>query len=383
MSAVGDNEHEATHKRTTNHIKGLWRDAFRALKTPSSTDEPRSVSPPRACTARQRTELCCQLYLSARAGNCSNVCQSSAAAADMFFFVVRLSRVVCRRRSFRFLLTCCLRFAIVVLTLPLLTENARLFPFMLLEQVQVNSHPRDEISMIAESRSFTYEQARDSRLRSRAACVPLPAHARRLFCLISRSSGNALLVSQRRSCRYSPHDTVRITILRLDSSPWCGGSPHARRNTGTNGQKVNAERISSLVIPHPLDPAVIDPVYETLKVAAETRKRNLADYLQQRQLTLNKQTSLNSQGSSEIDIQPSPRVSRHTSHIEPSPRVGRQTTQAYQSPRIVRHTHRTTNELVSPSPSPSGKRISLTHFSSVVQAHQLSIKRHCDENVFF
>lgn len=65
-----------------------------------------------------------------------------------------------------------------------------------------------------------------------------------------------------------------------------------------------------------LDETVIDPVYETLKVAAETRKMTLANYLQQRQQTLNKQTSLNSQGSSELDIQPSPRVSRHASRTE-------------------------------------------------------------------
>ncbi|CAF3787058.1 unnamed protein product [Rotaria sp. Silwood1] len=56
---------------------------------------------------------------------------------------------------------------------------------------------------------------------------------------------------------------------------------------------------------------VIDPVYETLKIAAETRKRTIANYLQQKQQTLNKQASLNSQGSSELDIQPSPRVTRH------------------------------------------------------------------------
>jgi len=48
-----------------------------------------------------------------------------------------------------------------------------------------------------------------------------------------------------------------------------------------------------------------------LKVAAETRKRTLAIYLQQRQQSLNKQASFNSQGSSELDIQPSPRVTRH------------------------------------------------------------------------
>ena len=61
-----------------------------------------------------------------------------------------------------------------------------------------------------------------------------------------------------------------------------------------------------------LDETIIDPVYETLREAAETRKRTIANYLQQRQQTLNKQTSLNSQGSSELDIQPSPRVVRHT-----------------------------------------------------------------------
>jgi hypothetical protein len=48
-----------------------------------------------------------------------------------------------------------------------------------------------------------------------------------------------------------------------------------------------------------------------LKVAAETRKRTLAIYLQQRQQSLNKQASFNSQGSSELDTQPSPRVTRH------------------------------------------------------------------------
>jgi hypothetical protein len=65
-----------------------------------------------------------------------------------------------------------------------------------------------------------------------------------------------------------------------------------------------------------LDETIIDPVYETLRMAAETRKMTLANYLQQRQQTLNKQTSLNSQGSSELDIQPSPRVSRNASRTE-------------------------------------------------------------------
>ena len=66
-----------------------------------------------------------------------------------------------------------------------------------------------------------------------------------------------------------------------------------------------------------VDEVVIDPVYETLKVAAETRKMTLANYLHQRQQDVNKQTLLNSQGSSDLDIQPSPRVPpRHTSRTE-------------------------------------------------------------------
>jgi hypothetical protein len=48
MSSITDNEQDA-QKRNTKNIKGLWRDAVRALKTPTSTsgtgdDENRSVS---------------------------------------------------------------------------------------------------------------------------------------------------------------------------------------------------------------------------------------------------------------------------------------------------------------------------------------------------
>ena len=48
MSSINDNEPDAT-KRNTKNIKGLWRDAFQALKTSTSTsgsgdDENRSVS---------------------------------------------------------------------------------------------------------------------------------------------------------------------------------------------------------------------------------------------------------------------------------------------------------------------------------------------------
>jgi len=98
------------------------------------------------------------------------------------------------------------------------------------------------------------------------------------------------------------------------------------------------------------DQPVIDPVYETLKVAAETRKRSLAIYLQQRQQSLNKQTSLNSQGSSELDVQPSPRVIRH-------------------------HDSTTSSQPQASSLSSSGKRPSELHFSSVVESCQFSMRQ--------
>lgn len=49
MSSIGDSEHDA-QKRGLNNIKGLWHDAFRTLKTvttsasSSNDDETRSVS---------------------------------------------------------------------------------------------------------------------------------------------------------------------------------------------------------------------------------------------------------------------------------------------------------------------------------------------------
>lgn len=108
-----------------------------------------------------------------------------------------------------------------------------------------------------------------------------------------------------------------------------------------------------------LDETIIDPVYETLKIAAETRKRTLANYLQQRQQTLNKQTSLNSQGSSEPDIQPSPRTSRHPSRTD--------TEYASSLRPPVPSTHLQAG-------SPSGKRHSTGHFANVVETCQLNIR---------
>ena len=102
------------------------------------------------------------------------------------------------------------------------------------------------------------------------------------------------------------------------------------------------------------DETIVDPVYETLKVAAETRKKTLANYLQQRQETLNKQTSLNSQASSEIDIQSSPRISRHASRTE---------TEITSSLKPPTYPERG---------STLGKRYSTGQFSSTEQKRQLS-----------
>lgn len=85
----------------------------------------------------------------------------------------------------------------------------------------------------------------------------------------------------------------------------------------------------------------------------------LANYLQQRQQTLNKQTSLNSQGSSEADIQPSPRISRHTS------RTDTEIASSLKPPLPSTHLQ---------AASPTGKRHSTGHFASIVETCQLTIR---------
>jgi hypothetical protein len=91
----------------------------------------------------------------------------------------------------------------------------------------------------------------------------------------------------------------------------------------------------------------------------------LANYLQQRQQTLNKQTSLNSQGSSELDIQPSPRVSRHASRTE---------TEITSSLRLsLPSTYQQTG-------SSTGKRYSAGHYTSVVETYQHSTRHVSFEN---
>ncbi|CAF4737327.1 unnamed protein product [Rotaria sp. Silwood1] len=105
-----------------------------------------------------------------------------------------------------------------------------------------------------------------------------------------------------------------------------------------------------------LDEAIVDPVYETLKIAAETRKLAVANYLQQRQQTLNKQISLNSQGSSELDIQTSPKISRHASRTET------------EISSTLRPTLPSGNRQGSPS---TGKRYSMGHLMPTVDKNQL------------
>lgn len=123
-------------------------------------------------------------------------------------------------------------------------------------------------------------------------------------------------------------------------------------------KKVNHIRDISFddLFEHNEDQPVIDPVYETLKEAAETRKRTLAIYLQQRQQSLNKQTSLNSQGSSELEIQPSPAIARH---------------------------HDSTSQAQASSlSSSSGKRPTDTHFSAGVESCQLTRRTTNEKHVY-
>jgi hypothetical protein len=86
----------------------------------------------------------------------------------------------------------------------------------------------------------------------------------------------------------------------------------------------------------------------------------LANYLQQRQQTLNKQVSLNSQGSSELDIQPSPRISRNASRTENE-------IASTLRPPVPPTTHLQAN-------SPIGKRHSTGHFSDVVENYQHTVR---------
>jgi hypothetical protein len=93
----------------------------------------------------------------------------------------------------------------------------------------------------------------------------------------------------------------------------------------------------------------------------------LANYLQQRQQTLNKQTSLNSQGSSELDIQPSPRVSRHASRTET------EITSSLKPPLPPTY-------LQVQAGSSIGKRHSTGHMKSAVDTYQNSARHMSLEN---
>jgi hypothetical protein len=87
----------------------------------------------------------------------------------------------------------------------------------------------------------------------------------------------------------------------------------------------------------------------------------LANYLQQRQQSLNKQASLNSQGSSEHDIQSSPRVSRHASRTET------EITSSLRPP-------------LPPTHHPSGKRHSTGYNEPIPQTYQYSTRHLSLEN---
>jgi hypothetical protein len=137
-----------------------------------------------------------------------------------------------------------------------------------------------------------------------------------------------------------------------------------------------------------LDEPVVDPVYETLRIAAETRKMTLANYLQQRQQTLNKQTSLNSQGSSELDIQPSPRVSRHTSRTETeiTPSLRPPLPTPYPSPLLQQHHHhhhqsqqqqqQQQQHQQQTSATSLGKRYLVEQFVTLIETYQMPSRQH-------
>lgn len=84
----------------------------------------------------------------------------------------------------------------------------------------------------------------------------------------------------------------------------------------------------------------------------------LANYLQQRQQTLNKQTSLNSQGSSEPDIQPSPRISRQNNRTDTTTNLNPSSTQRQQQQQQQQLTKS------SASATPLGKRNSVERHES-------------------
>lgn len=204
---------------------------------------------------------------------------------------------------------------------------------------------------------FSLDQPIDDRRRMTTDCLPLSDE--RAYADLLKNKRPSLIaqmmeVEARRPVTF-PFDIEQIRRSISLFSPSFDEFPPGRRNeianASANEKKVRARRIPSTYSTSPLpDHPVIDPVYETLKVAAETRKRALAIYLQQRQQSLNKQTSLNSQGSSELDIHPSPAVARH-------------------------HDSNSSSSQAQASPLASGKRTSLVHFSSVVETCQLTMKR--------
>ncbi|CAF0959678.1 unnamed protein product [Adineta ricciae] len=267
MNTAVDNEPE-TQKRNGNNSKGLWRDAFRALKTSTVTSAT-------SATANENRPQKFYYYFSTL-----SIQRSSAV------LLKRKNRRVVRQRSHS-----------------LGTEHSKaayLQHRTIAETSRLSIPGSDSQFERSTKSSSSWFQQRFTWF----AADPSPTTSSPRQITATRSSiyndeSYSALLGRKRS---SVIGHMMESFVRRLSSRKKKSSVDREREREKEEEK----------------PVTIDPVYETLRIAAETRKRTLANYLQQRQQTLNKQTSLNSQGSSEVDTQPSPRVVRHSDQMSSS-----------------------------------------------------------------
>ncbi|CAF1426183.1 unnamed protein product [Adineta ricciae] len=258
MNTAVDNEPE-TQKRNGNNSKGLWRDAFRALKTSTVTSAT-------SATANENRPVSMR---------------SSREPPNRFLHVPSV-----RQRSHS-----------------LGTEHskaAHLQHRTIADTSRLSLSGSDSQFERSTKSSSSWFQQRFTWLA--ADLPPTASSPRRItatrFSIYNDESCSAVLGRKRSSVIGHMMESF---VRRLSS----------RKKKSSVDREREREKEEE-------KPVTIDPVYETLRIAAETRKRTLANYLQQRQQTLNKQTSLNSQGSSEVDTQPSPRVVRHSDQMSSS-----------------------------------------------------------------
>ncbi|CAF2552651.1 unnamed protein product [Rotaria sp. Silwood2] len=316
MSSIGDSEQDA-QKRNLKNMKGLWRETFRALKKSTTSSSGHGVDESRlmammnnSLTTNEQQRLSIQTLSSNRIRSHS--------------LKPRHSKQDYSRRKSAADAT-----STTITHLELSTENNEL--------KRTNTPPPRRPSTTWFQRRFTvfsFEQQQIS-----------PNQQRR-----------------RRTGRYSIfNDKSNSNILKQKRASGISQMVESFARRFSLGKKKHNNNESEQV----LNETIVDPVYETLKIAAETRKLAVANYLQQRQQTLNKQTSLNSQGSSELDIQTSPKTSRHASRTE---------TEITSSLRpTLPPAHRQ-------GPSATGKRYSTGHLMPDVDKYQVPNRHKSLEN---